>query len=134
LNGKGISRRSRAIQTMITRSVLNAKLASRQRRPMNGQGLSEPLIQTLAWYELRETLVASITNKEKRKMTIQEKLKETWDAACRHDGIPPGTKFAVFSEDNPHAKQHDKWMGMYLAGERMKKLRVDCATGRVFSL
>ena len=57
---------------MITRSVLNAKLASRQRRPMNGQGLSEPLIQTLAWYELRETLVASITNKEKRKMTKKD--------------------------------------------------------------
>jgi len=45
-------------------------------------------------------------------MTIKEKLNETWRAACRHDGIPEDTKFAIFSDANPFAKEHNKWARM----------------------
>ena len=52
-------------------------------------------------------------------MTIKEKLNETWRAACRHDGIPEDTKFAIFSDDNPFAKEHNKWAMMWLAGRKL---------------
>jgi len=51
-------------------------------------------------------------------MTIQDKLKETWAKACEWDGIPVvGSRFVVFSDDNPYIKEHDKWIRMYQAGE-----------------
>ncbi len=53
-------------------------------------------------------------------MTIREKLKETWAAVCAYEGVPPDSKFIVISDDNPFRPEHDKWMKMYLAGERLK--------------
>lgn len=56
-------------------------------------------------------------------MNIKDKLKETWAAACRWEGINPDAKFVVFSDGNPFMKEHDKWMKMFLAGERLKDLQ-----------
>jgi len=53
-------------------------------------------------------------------MTIQEKLKETWEKACRFDGISPEAKFVVFSSENPFVKEHAKWVKMYFAAIRLR--------------
>jgi hypothetical protein len=52
-------------------------------------------------------------------MTIREKIRECWERACQHDGIPYDSMFVVFSDDNPYLKEHEKWMRMFQAGERM---------------
>ena len=53
-------------------------------------------------------------------MTIREKLKETWARMCEYEGVPADSKFVIISNDNPHQAEHDKWMSMFLAGERLK--------------
>lgn len=34
--------------------------------------------------------------------TLQQKTRALWQRACRYDGIPPDSKFVVFSESNPY--------------------------------
>ena len=49
--------------------------------------------------------------------------KATWlsafNAACRHDGIPEGSKFVEFSEDNPFLPYVDKAYEIYCEMKRV---------------
>ena len=44
-----------------------------------------------------------------------------WQQACGHDDIPPGSKFVVFSEDNPYVIFHNKAVGEFI--EAMQQYR-----------
>ncbi|MBI4201192.1 MAG: hypothetical protein HY531_02755 [Chloroflexi bacterium] len=35
-------------------------------------------------------------------------VRQLWVKACEHDGIPPDSRFVVFSEDDPYTPYHDK--------------------------
>lgn len=39
---------------------------------------------------------------------MREKIKQLWNKACEHDGIDPKSKFVVFSEGNPFAKEYNQ--------------------------
>ncbi len=41
-------------------------------------------------------------------------MKELWKEACEWEGIPPDSKFVIFSKDNPFVKAHDAAMGKLL--------------------
>lgn len=45
---------------------------------------------------------------EARQATLTE-----WAKACKFDGIPTDSRVAIFSDDNPHAKQHNELMGEF---------------------
>ena len=45
---------------------------------------------------------------ETKTVNIYEEVKSLWDKACDYDGLPPNSKFVVFSEENPFTKKHDK--------------------------
>ena len=38
---------------------------------------------------------------------MNEIIKDLWNKACDHDGIPRDSLFVVFSEDNKFAKLHN---------------------------
>ncbi len=40
-------------------------------------------------------------------------LKSIWNSACKYDGIPEGSSFVVFSDDNPFVKLHTRGMAGY---------------------
>lgn len=44
------------------------------------------------------------------KQNIDRLIKALWIKACRYDAIPIGTRFAVFTEDNPHMIRYNKVM------------------------
>jgi hypothetical protein len=44
--------------------------------------------------------------------------RRVWEAACKHDGIPTDTKFAVFSDGNPYTKFIDNAFAHYAACRR----------------
>lgn len=35
---------------------------------------------------------------------LANSYRAAWEAACKHDGIPPDSKFVVFSDGNPFAR------------------------------
>jgi len=39
---------------------------------------------------------------------------QLWRQACGHDDIPPGSKFVVFSEDNPYVIFYNKAMREFM--------------------
>ena len=43
----------------------------------------------------------------KRIADLEYAVRQSWKAACKHDGIEPGSKFVVFSDDNPFVKFKD---------------------------
>ena len=40
-----------------------------------------------------------------------------WEKACEFDGIPPDSKFVVFSEENKYAKLHGVAMRQFFAAQ-----------------
>jgi len=46
---------------------------------------------------------------------------QLWKQACGHDDIPPGSKFVVFSEDNPYVIFYNKAMREFM--EAMQQYR-----------
>ncbi len=35
-------------------------------------------------------------------------VRQLWERACEHDGIPPDSVFVVFSDNNPYVPYHNK--------------------------
>ena len=35
-------------------------------------------------------------------------VRQLWEKACEHDGIPPDSMFVVFSDNNPYVPYHNK--------------------------
>ena len=48
--------------------------------------------------------------------SIREAAHLEWDRACEHDGMPLDTKFAIFSDDNPHSNIHGRLLLLYYQG------------------
>lgn len=44
---------------------------------------------------------------------IKSALRLEWARACKYDAIPLDTKFAIFSDENPHTETHRKLMSLY---------------------
>jgi len=45
---------------------------------------------------------------QKHIRNLEATRQHLWVKACEHDGIPPDSKFVVFSEDNPFIPFHSK--------------------------
>ena len=45
-----------------------------------------------------------------RKAKLLESARNSFRAACEHDGIPPKSSFVVFSDDNPRAAEYNATM------------------------
>ena len=50
--------------------------------------------------------------------SIRTTLRALWRSACKHDGFPEDTSFAVFSDDNPFVPFHDKALTELWAAKR----------------
>lgn len=55
------------------------------------------------------------------KRDMRELLKELWKQACEYDDIEPEAKFVVFSDDNPYLPKYNKYLSMFLTGQRLLK-------------
>ena len=47
-------------------------------------------------------------------MKENKKLKEAWENACREEGIPIDSKFAVFRQDNVAGRKYQRMMDAYI--------------------
>jgi len=45
---------------------------------------------------------------------LKATVAQLWKQACGHDDIPPGSKFVVFSEDNPYVIFYNKAMREFM--------------------
>jgi hypothetical protein len=52
-------------------------------------------------------------------MTETYTIKEAWENACKEEGVPPDSKFVVFSENNYWAKRYDKAVQLYFKSQQM---------------
>ena len=50
---------------------------------------------------------------KRKEPTVGEVLQSLWCKACEHDGVPPASKFVVFSDGNPWAEMHSRAMLQY---------------------
>ena len=51
-------------------------------------------------------------------MSESHTIQELWTLACKEEGIPPDSKFVVFSDNNYWAKRYDKAVSLYLTYKR----------------
>lgn len=49
---------------------------------------------------------------------LRQELDAKWRQACEYDGMPEGTKFAIFSADNPFYKEYQKLMGRWMFAQQ----------------
>ena len=58
-----------------------------------------------------------------RESVVAESVATLWDAACKHDGIDPTSKFVCWSDSNPYAASYNDAMGrlLELRGSRARK-------------
>lgn len=59
---------------------------------------------------------------------IEEKVKNLWNEATKWEGIPPESKFVVFSEDNPYAREYNEAVGQLLRFKQFETRRWQPAT------
>jgi len=45
-------------------------------------------------------------------------VRQLWNQACDHDGIPRDSKFVCFSNDNPYLQFHNQAMNQYFDAVR----------------
>lgn len=51
---------------------------------------------------------------------LRDKVRELWIKACEWQGVPPISKFVVFSEDNPYKQQYEEAIGKLLRSEQLR--------------
>ena len=54
--------------------------------------------------------------------------RRAWESACKHDGIPPDSRFVCFSYDNPFVRFHD------LAMKQLREAQAQAAVGGYIGL
>lgn len=62
--------------------------------------------------------------------TLEKKVRLQWVKATRWEDIPPGSKFVVFSKDNPHVEEYNRLMGELLASMRPKTVSHEKVEGQ----
>ena len=75
----------------------------------------------LVCYDRHMETAMKLTKSQQKVIDTKAAAKRVWILMCEHDGIDPDSKFVVFSNSNPFAKQYSDAQDLYYAAVKAER-------------